>query len=362
MTYKSIALANVIWLCACVGYRTPLDDLDSPKTDAGRRFSVIPCVSGSTGLTLADPTVMFVIDRSASMNDPMGNGPNQPTRWEALGGALASVLPSVNDTLAIGALIFPATGTASLNCSVASKADLMPSLGNVPALVRLMSTGFPEGATPTASALDTAATLMLGLRTATGARALVLATDGGPNCNADLNILTCRCTSAPPAGSGGSANLCSSSSGQGGVNCLDDARTEETISKYHALGLPTYVIGIQSEGDTQFSDVLDAMAVAGGRPRQNSAHNYYAATSQAELTDALTTIRDQVGACTFLTTSMPDLNGSIVINLDGAEIPAEQWIWGNKDNGEIILLGDACQTVVAEKQPTVKAVVQCTGG
>jgi len=296
---------------------------------------------------------MFVLDRSGSMDTAMDATRNSPTRWEALSSSLATVLPSVDNAMAIGALLFPTPGSGSSSCSVVDRADVHPAAGNVGALVGLMSSNPPGGSTPTASAIDTAAGLVLGLRTATAARALVLATDGEPNCNPLLSTRTCRCTT----GAANAPSTCTSP-----VRCLDDTRTESIIEKYEAQGLPTYVVGIQSQGDTQFMDVLNAMAIAGGRPRPGATESYYAADSATELNTALEAIRDQVGACTYLTTSVPDLNGSIVISLDGTELPTEQWMWGNMANGEIILIGDACQAAAAEMTPSLTAVVQCDEG
>jgi hypothetical protein len=343
---SSTGFACALALCGCVGYRTPLDEI--PVQDAG-----VPCVPGGFALAHAEPTVMFVLDRSASMDTAMTGGRNSPTRWQALGEALANVLPPVDNAMVIGALLFPTAASGNLNCGVAIAADLPPGIGNVASLVGLMSSSSPGGATPTAMALDSAAQLVLGLRTATFARALILATDGAPNCNANLNVATCRCT----AGSGAATRACPNS-----LECLDDIRAVTGIAKHAAQGLPTYVIGIQSQGDVQFADVLNAMALAGGRPRVAATESYYAVSSETELSDALSAIRDQVGACTFLTSSVPDPNGSIVLSLDGFELPPEQWTWGNLANGEIVLSGDACLTAAAERYPTLTAVVQCTSG
>lgn len=126
----------------------------------------------------AKPTVMFVLDRSSSMSTNMDGSLGNWSRWQALGSALAAALPSVDDTMAIGALLFSTASTDDMNCSVASKVDLQPALGNVAKLTQLLSISSPGGYTPTAQALDTAARLMLGMRAATQVRALVLATDG----------------------------------------------------------------------------------------------------------------------------------------------------------------------------------------
>lgn len=341
MYAKWALLSHLVLLFGCVGYRTPLDTLP----DAG-----IPCKPGNQTLIRAQPTVMFVLDRSTSMKTAMDSGNNSSTRWAALSSALAAVLPSVDNAVAVGALLFPATTSENQGCSVASKADLPPAMGQVAALTRLMKASSPGGATPTADAIDTAAKLMLGLRAATSARALVLATDGAPDCNDSLNVSTCRCV-----GSSSGMDTCS-----GSTRCLDDTRTIQTIAKYQAQGLPTYVVGIQTTGDTEYSDVLDTMAIVGGRARAAATHSYYVASSESELNSALAAIRDQVGACTYLTASVPDQNGSITINLDGSEIASDQWTWGNRSNGEIILLGDICQTVVAVKNTALTAVIACT--
>ena len=343
MPSRSILLATLLLSAACVGYRTPLDDLT--HVDAG-----IPCRPGGVSLAHAQPTVMFVLDRSTSMGTAMASGRNGQTRWAALASALGSVLPSVNQAMAIGALFFPSSTSGTMNCSVAGRADLVPATGNVAALTRLMSSLAPGGATPTAAAIDTAASLLAAVRAAAGARALVLATDGGPDCNQSLDTRTCRCVTA-------TAGACTSS-----VACVDDTRTVATLARHQAQGLPTYVVGIESTGDTQLSDVLDAMAVAGGRPRTGAAQSYYRATSAAELDAALATIRDQVGACTFLTGSVPDSGGAIVISLDGADLTSEEWAWGNRETGELLLLGDACAVVAAVPDTKVSAVVTCNEG
>jgi len=161
---------------------------------------------------------------------------------------------------------------------------------------------------------------------------LVLATDGAPDCNAALNPATCRCVA------GTRCNIAE--------RCLDDKRTVDTIARYAAQSIPTYVVGIQDSASTSFSDVLDAMAVAGGRPRAG-ARKYYAATSSAELDAAFVAIRAQVGACTFLSSSVPSATGAITITLDGAVVPEDPsgrsgWRWVDKANGEIALSADFC--------------------
>jgi hypothetical protein len=289
---------------------------------------------------------MFVIDRSGSMGSDFG----ATTRWGALTQGLARSLPAVDQTMAIGAYVFPAV-SATAGCRVPALADLSPATGNVTPLIDLLSRSSPRGGTPTADALAQAAVALRGVRAAKSARALVLATDGAPGCNPDLDPFTCICTTPQPC----TPNNVS--------NCLDDVRTLDRLRAITASGLPTWVIGIQNAGDTLFIDVLDRMAVAGGRPRA-SRPRFYPATSPAELEAALVEIRDQVSGCTFLTASVPDAQGVIRIFLDGVEIPedpglADGWSWVDRANGEVVFAGRACTTA---GQGVVTANVGCSGG
>jgi hypothetical protein len=321
----------------------------------------LACTPGSISLSKASPWVMFVLDRSGSMSTAVTTASGtRASRWQVLRDALGATLGSVDSTMAIGALIFPSTTAprGDVSCDVASTPDLAPAIGHVPALLAALAATRPGGATPTDAALDAAASALLGIRAATTARAMVLATDGAPKCNAALDPATCRCASgtASCAGSRGGADM-----------CLDDLRTERTISGYAARGLPTYVIGIHSSGDDTFSDVLDAMAVAGGRPLTSGAHRYYAASSDTELTAALTAIRDQVGHCTYLTTSVPDAAGTIQIRIDGAVVAplpegamsGDGWYWSDRDNGQLVLSGAACTAAIFA---SVSALVTCGDG
>jgi von Willebrand factor type A domain len=346
---SSIPLCVLLLVSAC-GARTGLvvPDLGSSGQDAG-----IACVPGDIPLSLAQPEVMFVLDRSGSMSTVFSG---TETRWQAVTTSLAATLPPVNGTMAVGALLFP-SGASNDDCSVPSQPSLEPALGQVPALVSLMEGTSPGGATPTASAIETAASQLLDVRAATTARALVLATDGAPNCNPSLDPATCTC------GSGTTGRGCRNNPNQ----CLDDVRTVARIASTYAQGVPTYVIGIADDDGNTFSDVLNAMALAGGRPLSGGATSYYPARSTADLETAVAAIRDQVGACTYLTTSVPDAAGSISITAGGETLPydadggASGWAWASEDNGQIILHGDACTEVSSDAGLPLVAHVTCGG-
>ena len=303
-------------------------DPDASARRDGRADADDPvgCQDGRFTLRRASPAVMFVLDRSQSMRERIATG---ETRWETLTESLANALPPVDDTMEIGALIYPVGTGSSQSCVVPGNVDVAPGFGNVTTITGLLRARGPRGSTPTADAIDRAASSLLGVRAAARARAMVLATDGEPTCNSSLDGRTCSCVDGRcrnhPEG------------------CLDDTRTADRLASYRDQGLPTYVIGIQDEDNFDLIDVLDRLAIAGGRPKSTGSNRYYAATSRAELEAAFVDIRDQVGQCTFLTTSVPNLSGSIVVAIDGA-IASEgaDWSWSNRANGEILFTSGTC--------------------
>ena len=329
-----------------------LVDVEAPDVVDAQTVS---CTPGKIALNPAAPVVEFVLDSSGSMKDPLDTG-STTSKWDALRGALASALPPIDATTEIGAYIFP-TSHNDTSCETDPGAALEPAKNNVAPLLFKMAAIVPKGGTPTALAIQYAADDLLGLRTATNARAMVLATDGSPNCDDSLDGQTCVCT-VPR----GVENPCAAAT-NGAELCLDDKATESAISTYFSQGIPTYVIGIESSADAQFESVLNAMAIAGGRP-QPGPTSYYQARSSADLNAAVTSIRNSVASCTYLTTSVPDTDGSIIVTLDGVTLPFDPthtngWDWADKANGEILLSGSACSQAAGEGSPQLYAVIVC---
>lgn len=306
------------------------------------------CLDRPVPMTPAFPTVMLVIDRSGSMVDNLdgtdaGMG---ASRWEILQRSLSTVLPPLDQQLALGAIIYPAENT--LRCDLPSGSDLVPARGNVNPLLDLMRRTSPTGGTPTAAVLGIASQTLLNTPTASSARALVLATDGAPNCNTALNPSTCVCTSPPttPGVNCGSDTL-----------CLDDTQTINTITAtFRDERIPTYVIGIGSQLN-QWAGPLDRMAVAGGAPRMGTPR-YYSVANQNELTDAFTRITAQLTRCTFLVNGVGP-NEPLTVRVNGVDVAQgpNGWEWTNVARTELVLHGVSCDQVAMGS--TASALVEC---
>src|SRR5262249_31140764 len=200
---------------------------------------------------------------------------------------LAQSITTFDQQISMGAQFFPRVLTpfdnrdSQLACQTDTGNVIAPARGNASKILAVFDESDPRGGTPTSDAVRTAALYLTQKRGV--ARTIVLATDGAPNCNGDLDALTCVCTSADP---------CSNSPTRGRFSCLDSTRTVGTIRDIaQNQKIPVYVIGIGGNEEPQFLEALDDMAQAGGRARSTQPY-YYSVQSRSDLDAALQTIRD----------------------------------------------------------------------
>jgi hypothetical protein len=345
-------------------------DETGPAADAGLEAGPqpIPCVPGRFTFELAVAQLMFVVDRSGSMAfDLAGNGqdsvppvsvPDDAQRWRILQRALAQTITAFDREISMGAKFFPEVLAQSTSdngaCRVDTGVGIPPARGNAQRILDIFDTTRPLGGTPTSDAVRIAAQYLTESRSV--ARTIVLATDGEPNCNDNLDARNCVCTS--PRG-------CSD---QNPSACLDDLRTVETIRDVaETQKIPVYVIGIGAE-EASAVPVLDRMAVAGGRPLPGEPR-FYGAQSEDALDQALASIRDAVAKCTYLTPSAPSNPDAITVSIGGVQIPRDPsktdgWDWIDQTYGELAYFGDACTQAQGTSQSggtpaVVSGIVRC---
>lgn len=334
------------------------------------------CIPGRFSLERRGAEIMFVVDRSSSMAFTLdGATMGVPTRWQVLRDALSATLPRFERSVAFGAKFYPQVITAAnrndINalCSSLPGVDLEPALNNSAAFISFFSRTAPAGGTPTWQGLDQAITYMRSRAGRGQARYIVLATDGGPNCNA-MNPTppsVCVCTSSTP-------ESCRNDPMFGVFNCLDADRTV-TLIRNTAMPtapgttpIPVFVIGMDGSMTTRTDllAVLDDMAVAGGRPRPIMTpgdRRYYSVRSAGDLQTAFQSIVAPLAQCAFVTPSRPDNPDEIDIEINGRTIArdgmrTEGWDWTDRDFGEITFFGTAC-TEASAPNAQVRARVGC---
>lgn len=350
--WRTIALACVV-IAGC-GAKTGLEipeyrrdgGLDAPR-DTSIDSPIFPdspiCMPGRFPLRPDVAEVMLVIDRSASMRLTIAGEEDFPPsewRWAILREALADSLAGLDSRVLVGAKFYPdpifmPAPDAETACRSSETIDVFPGMGTAPSIISIFDSPEPLGGTPTALALAAAAR---GFSATAERRFLVLATDGAPNCNGDLPQRTCICTSP--------ADACLVDR-PGAFACLDDTRTLDVITRLATVeGIPTYVIGIDGP---DFRDVLDRMAIAGGRPRTiPGERSFYSVRSPDHLRMALEEITGSISACGFLTPALPPTDAAFSIEIDGTTIiesAINGWTWANRATGELELHGMACEAV-----------------
>lgn len=318
---------------------TDAPGLDTPPPRDVPRLDTPPpdgCIAVNVELTPILAEVLLVIDRSTSMGWAL-TGPTGPgaSRWSILDNALRTELPRWDASSDLGALFFPEVGDA---CGTGGVPDLTPIPSGAASVLSLFGAAGPGGRTPTAAAMMVAQRYFETHRDPGRPQAVVLATDGAPNCNPDLDRRTCRCT-----GGAGLPVGCTEA-----ALCLDDARAVTSITALASIDVPTYVIGIDGDPDPELSRVLTRLAVAGGRPNPlDPGRGYYSVTRPTDLGAALTVIEASIARCTLELEGPAPMDAPTTVTIDGDVIPhdptrTDGWEWSTDGEGHIELFGPAC--------------------
>lgn len=326
------ALAVGVSVVACGG-RTALSERP-PTWEPDVVLPVEPAQSicFTRELSLLRSEVLFVIDHSQSMNWTLGDDVSGPSRWRLLHDAIDAVLPRYGGSMSMGAVFFPDTTSARSACVAPSVPVVIPSMGGPAEVVRAMEEIVPDGLTPTAATLR-GVRRYFALHPASGPRAVVLMTDGAPNCEPSTATDRCVCTSTSAAG------LCDPEL------CLDERGAVSAIADLAADGVPTWVIGIGAT-DPAYRAALDRMATAGGRSTPTGPHRYQDASRADDLANTLDRVQRSVERCTLRGDADGADPSTHELVMDGASV-VEGWSWRDQRAGVIALSGAACAAAEA---------------
>lgn len=365
-------LALLIWgLAGCSGQSTSWGDASGSRLDgtvdvvgSGFDFRLGDGSSKGDGLEGCDPKnftlqqappaeVYLVIDRSGSMAEP-GAAPPQ-TKWQELRSAIDFALTRFDGSIRFGLLMYPAAAP----CKTSGPQVPLATLNKKPILANFDGSQ-PSGGTPTAAALNNAAQSIGDIGSKNSNHFIVLATDGGPNCNYGLSATpSCSCNSVAPA-------LCCTNdpaSCPTGASCLDDAHVLQVLADLRSQQqIDTFVIGLA--GSSGYSALLDQMAVAGGRPQAGAGQKYYAADNQQQLEAALSAIAGSVISCAIQLDETPKYPDRVKVYMDGQEVPRDTthvngWDYTDATLTRIELFGPACDSLQDGKKHDLTATFAC---
>jgi hypothetical protein len=299
------------------------------------------------------PNLYFVLDHSKSMLEA--------GKWDSVGSSLQALIARIGAKASFGAAIFPKPTSSSCDVGVEVMSVRPGSVETAAALAQAMSAP-PDGGTPTAATLRALLPALHGL---VGQTFVILATDGGPNCNGSLSCGVDRCTAnidniSTSCLPGVLPNCCADPGAT--IDCLDDAATVAAVGALEAAGIPTFVIGVP--GSEAYSAVLDAAAQAGGTARSGSPAYYAVSTSDAAaLTAALSQVIDQVAAACFLKLSQSISAPEVVVKLGDQRAPEDPrngfTVDGAGDKQILSLHGAACDLAVAGAPVSIHVIDEC---
>jgi hypothetical protein len=215
------------------------------------------------------------------------------------------------------------------------------------------------GGTPTAATFASLTPKLAALHDHTY---VILATDGGPNCDADLTCGAGACTvnlDDDVSGCTPTGPNCCTSLGYGSLSCLDSTATILAVTALAKKGVPTYVIGVP--GSEPYASVLDQLAQAGGAARAEEPY-YYAVdtTDQHAFYAALSKIAAKVTATCVLPLGMAPPDPALMnVYFDGKVVAQEGpdgWAYADDT---VTLLGTSCSEVLDGDVLDVRVVAGC---
>jgi len=302
------------------------------------------------------PNLVFVLDRSGSMSDN--------NKWTTIRIVVADLMKGLGPRANFGVEIFPNPNSTDQCASGLLAMSVRPgdfppgTQGPTTTIMLKVTSAPPSGGTPTAQTLTD---LLPTLSALTGRTFVILATDGGPNCDASATCGASTCIDNIESAGGCTttgANCCDPTI-YGPLDCLDAQPTINAVASVAAIGVPTYVIGVPGSGP--YAGLLDQLATAGGTAR-SSEPLYYPVDSadQASFESALSQVAAKItGTCTLKLASAPADPTHVNVYFDNVPVPADPVNGWTLVGSTITLEGTSCTEVLNGDVLNVRVAVGC---
>ena len=311
--------------------------------------------------------LLLVIDRSGSMTDtPDGF---EDDKWTAMVDSLNSALDGISGQMSVGLQFFPDASVQGENgCGMPTGSEIAVPIGPGADAIDDVKTAIsasenaPSGNTPAEAALSLAHEYFT---TGPGAELegenyVLLAIDGGPNCNSEISCGAATCTTNIDEPSLPCENCCE----EVPEACLDDDATVQAVQALSDAGITTFVVGIPGSDQPVYQAVLDQLAVKGGAPASDESPKYYQVTDAEELSETLVALTsDLVQSCELLLESVPPNRNEVNVIIDGEALPQpgdDGWEYDDSTSPPtIVIKGETCAAIESEGVQSVLVEFGC---
>lgn len=288
------------------------------------------------------PSVMLVLDKSRSMSNYWDHDGDANTsmisRWHSLVNVTEFVTDTFGDHIDFGAQLFPSADAwldepiNDMSCKVLGEPEVAVGPGTGPAILAAIPDAGDfsiAGGTPASAGVDSAVTHLQSLDT-DAPKAVILLTDGAPNCNPEV-------------------------SADQTLFVYDDRLPGKVGEAFDVDGIPTYVVGINILDADDLTkpavnpiEAISDAAIAGGAAREGDAP-FYNTFNEIELEDALWEVANRI-ECTVNLTETPDFPDQVMVNVGGSNYSQvgdcetdDGWTYVDpQTNDAVVLCGQAC--------------------
>ncbi len=323
------------------------------------------CGGTSVEAEAVKANLLFVIDRSKSMDDEIDAGEK---KWPAMVASLKGALDAAAPELSVGLQFFPGTDAVEGCGMPASSSDLTVPVGPLADTAAQIKTALddamPFGNTPTADAIELAYDYFVtgDGKDLEGEKYVLLALDGGPNCNSGFDSCgQAECTTniegKCPNGAG---NCCESV----GTACLDDTRTIDKVTQLADAGIQTFVIGIPGSDAGTYINVLDQLAVEGGHPASQTSPKYFKADDETNLAETMASLtKELIKSCDRQLKAEPPDREKVNVYIDGEVLPQagdDGWEYDDSTTPTCIhIMVESCTMLETTGAESVSVKVGC---
>jgi hypothetical protein len=306
------------------------------------------------------PNLYFILDASGSMAAPAGSG----TRYDAVRVAVVDLVRKLGPLVKVGAAVLPGDMSDFDACQAGKEVfpvkqgdPITGEEGPTTKGLRFSTLVKPEGGTPVSATLKALTPKLTAL---SGKTFVLLATDGGPNCNNSASCDADACMTNMEGQCDPSVNCCAPGGSSGPALCVDQDATVAAIEALKGAGINVFIVGIP--GSETYAGVLDLMAKAGGSTNAASPF-YYQVTDLSALGEALAAISSVTVKCEYSLLDPPSEQGMTNVYLDQQMLPYDDpdgWVW--MPPSTVALLGEACARLKNGEVKQVQIVSGCPTG